>query len=130
MSSRFSGSPEVWGFLDQRLSLTSTKTPQNPITVLDNLKGRTDILQIPQRIRESDRFTLVIGDIGNEQLVLHTLKDRSVDVVIDCTARDQSVIDRSPTSGARNAIQGLTHLLNAIKGLRTSSTFSARQLSD
>ncbi|PIO56979.1 hypothetical protein TELCIR_21620, partial [Teladorsagia circumcincta] len=49
----------------------------NRITVLDNLKGRTDILQIPQRIRESDRFKLVIGDIGNEQLVLHTLKDES-----------------------------------------------------
>ncbi|XGW23251.1 hypothetical protein V3C99_005468, partial [Haemonchus contortus] len=85
------------------------------ITVLDNLVGQTDILQIPQRVRESDRFDLVIGDVGNAQLVLHTLKDKAVDIVIDCTARDQSVIDRSPTSGARNAIQSLTNLLNAVR---------------
>ncbi|PIO63794.1 NAD dependent epimerase/dehydratase family protein [Teladorsagia circumcincta] len=103
------------GSLGSALIAHLYENTSNRITVLDNLKGRTDILQIPQRIRESDRFMLVIGDIGNEQLVLHTLKNESVDVVIDCTARDQSVIDRSPTCGARNAIQGLTHLLNAIK---------------
>ncbi|VDO79319.1 unnamed protein product [Heligmosomoides polygyrus] len=42
-------------------------------------------------------------------------KTLQVDVVIDCSTRDQRATDRSPTCGARNAVQGITHLLNAVR---------------
>ncbi|EYC20279.1 hypothetical protein Y032_0022g547 [Ancylostoma ceylanicum] len=91
------------------------KNTQSCITVLDNLSGHSDISQIAQHIRNSDRFTLVVGDVTNEQLVLHTLKEHSIDTIIDCATRGRSAIDRSPVVGARNALQGLTHVLDAVR---------------
>ncbi|KJH45658.1 NAD dependent epimerase/dehydratase family protein [Dictyocaulus viviparus] len=73
--------------------------------------------EIPQHIRDSGRFTLVIGDTCNRQLVHRILKENAVrvDIIIDCASRAKCAIDRSPTSGARNAIQGLTYVLNAVR---------------
>lgn len=88
---------------------------QHRITVLDNLSGRTKTLQISKHLRETNRVDLVTGDVRNERLVLHTLRRNAVDVVIDCSTRDQRATDRSPTCGARNAVQGITHLLNAVR---------------
>ncbi|RCN43291.1 hypothetical protein ANCCAN_10705, partial [Ancylostoma caninum] len=38
-----------------------------------------------------------------------------IDTVIDCATRAHSAIDRSPVAGARNALQGLTHVLDAVR---------------
>ncbi|KAK6725669.1 hypothetical protein RB195_004158 [Necator americanus] len=88
---------------------------QAHITVLDNLSGQSDITNIPQHIRDSDRFTVIFGDVINEELVLRALKENSIDTIIDCVTRARSAIDRSPVIGARNATQGLTHVLDAVR---------------
>ncbi|KIH64798.1 hypothetical protein ANCDUO_04894 [Ancylostoma duodenale] len=38
-----------------------------------------------------------------------------IDTIIDCATRARSAIDRSPVAGARNALQGLTHVLDAVR---------------
>ncbi|VDM60295.1 unnamed protein product [Angiostrongylus costaricensis] len=85
------------------------------ITVMDNLSSPKDILEIPQDIRESDRFKLIVGDVRNQQLVLRILSENSINVIIDCASRASSAIDRSPISGARNVMHGLTHVLDAVR---------------
>lgn len=70
---------------------------------------------IPQDIRESDRFKLIVGDVRNQQFVLRILNEDSIDVIIDCASRASNAIDRSPISGARNAMHGLIHVLDAVR---------------
>ncbi|KAJ1370015.1 hypothetical protein KIN20_031648 [Parelaphostrongylus tenuis] len=85
------------------------------VTVIDNLSSTTDATMIPQDIRESDCFKLILGDVRNQQLVLRILNENSIDVIIDCASRASSAIDQSPINGARNAMHGLTHVLDAVR---------------
>ncbi|VDN28348.1 unnamed protein product, partial [Cylicostephanus goldi] len=103
------------GSLGSALITQLYKNNNNRITVLDNLSAHSDLSLIPQHVRDSERFTLVIGDTKNEQLVLHTLKGKSVDIIIDCASRASNAIGQSPVAGARNAMQGLTHVLDAVR---------------
>uniref|UniRef100_A0A1I7WS04 Epimerase domain-containing protein n=1 Tax=Heterorhabditis bacteriophora TaxID=37862 RepID=A0A1I7WS04_HETBA len=106
------------GFLGTETITKLFQSSTCKIIVLDNLLGQSDLARIPSSIRDSERFSFVIGDVVNEQLVLKTLRDYEVDCLIDFASHAGCAIAQSPVKGARNAIQGVTHVLEACRNYK------------
>ncbi|TKR94406.1 hypothetical protein L596_008691 [Steinernema carpocapsae] len=105
------------GFVGSNLATHVLKTnPDANVTILDHVDERSDIRRIPQEVRDSKRFSLVIGDLANEKLIEATIKDKKVTAIFNLalsTNIAKSFLD--PVANARNNLIGVTHLLDAIR---------------